>query len=63
MLSMSWAIPGAIQGALEIMKEDQSTMSPMNAWWFLQIIENNFISTRLVDELQGKQKGPASYQK
>ena len=47
----------AIQGALEIMKEDQSTMSPDERLRFLQIIENNLSSlTRLVDELHAQTK-------
>ena len=47
----------AIQGALEIMKEDQSTMSPDERLRFLQIIENNLSSlTRLVDELHTQTK-------
>ena len=47
----------AIQGALEIMKEDQSTMSPDERLRFLQIIENNLSSlTQLVDELHAQTK-------
>ena len=47
----------AIQGALEIMKEDQSTMSPDERLRFLQIIENNLLSlTGLVDELHAQTK-------
>ena len=47
----------AIQGALEIMKEDQPTMSPDERLRFLQIIENNLLSlTGLVDELHAQTK-------
>ena len=47
----------AIQGALEIMKEDQSTMSADERLRFLQIIENNLSSlTQLVDELHAQTK-------
>ena len=47
----------AIQGAVEIMKEDQSTMSGNEQLRFLQIIENNLSSlTRLVDELHAQTK-------